>query len=230
MRTLNIQIIGSGSKGNCIKFDDSILLDAGLSFSKIKDHVDGVKIVLLTHFHTDHYSPTTIRKLHIADEKIKFCCGDFLKKHLTDIGIQEKNIAILEPGKVYRKDGIIFSPVNLFHDVQNVGYRLIKGDYKHFHATDTFSLDGITAKNYDSATIEANHCLDAALKIIEESTEFTHMKRTIKTHLSVEKSIDFIKKNNIKKYIPVHIGSSTRTEVLDSLLTSNLEVQYDYTS
>jgi len=213
---MNINIIGSGSSGNCIIFDNKIMLDAGLSFNKIKDYIDGVEIVLLTHCHADHLNITTIRKLYINNENIKFCCGEFLKDKL--IGIPEKNIIIVEAGKLCRKGDLIFSPVNLYHDVPNFGYRIIKGEYKHFHATDTAHLKGITAVSYDSATIEANHEINAANYIIEQaenSGEFTHLRRAIKTHLSVDNALEFIDKNNIKKFIPVHIGSSTREQVIN---------------
>ena len=210
----NIDILSSGSQGNAILFDNSILLDTGISFKKVPQGV--IKAVLLTHIHGDHFNKTTIRKIHVSDNNIKFICGDFLQDELLKMGVDKKNIGIVEPGKKYKINGIVFSPVSLYHDVPNFGYRLEKNGHKHIHATDTFSMDGITAKKYDSATIEANHCIDAALKIIDEKKnngDFTHLERAIKTHLSVQKSVKFIEENNIKNYIPVHIGSSTRDHV-----------------
>lgn len=215
---MKINIIGSGSSGNSILFDDSVLLDAGLSYKKF----DGlnIDIVLLSHCHSDHINNSTIRKLYIANNDLKFCCGSFLKKNLLDIGLPEKNIVVVEAGKLYRKGDITFSPVNLYHDVPNIGYRLFKGNYKHFAATDTDHLKGISAKDYYSATIECNHDLDTALAIIEKAKEtgnFTHMERTINTHLNVDQAIKFVKDNNIKKLIPVHMGSSTKNQVIKTL-------------
>jgi len=210
---MQFKILSSGSQGNAILFDDIVLLDTGISFKKLPA---GIKAVLLSHIHGDHFNNTTIRKLHISDESINFVCGEFLKEYLIEIGIPKKNIKIVDAGKQYKIAGVTFSPILLNHDVMNYGYRLLKDGHKHLHATDSYSMEGITAKNYDSVTLEANHCIDAALKIIEEkkvSGEFCHLQRAIKTHLSVQKSVQFIKDNNIKSYTPVHIGSSTRDQV-----------------
>lgn len=210
---MKFKILSSGSHGNAILLDESILLDAGIPFKNLPG---GIKAVLLTHKHGDHLNNTTIRKLHISDESIKFVCGDFLKNNLLNIGIPEKNIKVVESGKQYKISGVQFSPIALYHDVQNIGYRLMKNGYKILCATDTYSMEGITANGYDLALLEANHCIDAATSIIEkksESGEFCHLKRAIKTHLSVQKFVQFIKNNNIKNYIPVHVGGSTHKQV-----------------
>ena len=210
----NIKILSSGSQGNAILFNNSILLDTGISFKKLLPF--NIKAVLLTHVHGDHFNRLTIRSIHINDDTINFMCGDFLKDELLAMGVSEKNIKIIELGKKYKVGGVIFSPIFLHHDVPNFGYRLAKNGYKHIHATDMFSMGGITAKNYDSATLEANHCIDSAKKIIEQKKidrEFCHMQRAIKTHLSVQNSVKFIQENNIKNYMPVHVGNSTRDQV-----------------
>lgn len=217
---MNINIIGTGSSGNAILFDDSVLLDTGLPFKELEAHASKIKIVLLTHQHGDHLNKTTVRKLHIANNDIKFCCGDFIHKNVSDIGIPEEQIITVERGEYYRNNEIIFSPVSLYHDVPNFGYRIIKGAYKHFHATDTAHLQGISCKDYDSATVECNHERTAALQIIEEKAiegDFCHLKRAIETHLSVDKAVDFIISNNIKDFYPVHMGSSTQKEVMKYL-------------
>ena len=217
---MNINIIGTGSSGNAILFDDSVLLDTGLPFKELEPYVNDIHTVLLTHQHGDHLNVTTVRKLHLANNDIKFCCGEFIQKNLIDLGLPKENIVIVERGEYYRRYGLIFSPVSLYHDVPNFGYRIINDDYKHFHATDTAHLKGISCKDYDSATVECNHERTAALKIIEDkaiSGEFCHLKRAIETHLSVDKAVDFIIDNNIKYFYAVHMGSSTEKEVLKYL-------------
>ena len=162
MSDFDIDILSSGSHGNAILFNNSILLDTGIAFKKLPLNI---KAVLLTHLHGDHFNKSTIRKIHISDDSIKFFCGEFLKDELLSMGIPEKNIVTVQPGKKYKIYGVIFSPIALYHDVPNFGYRLMRNGHRHIHATDTFSMDGITAKNYESATIEANHCIDTAIKI-----------------------------------------------------------------
>ena len=210
-------------------FAGSVLLDAGLPYKHIKDHVKKISVVLLTHIHGDHFNKTTIRKLHIENSRIKFLCAEFLLQELLDIGLPRKSIVVVDCGEKYKIGDVIFSPVSLQHDVPNIGYRIMLGEHKHLHATDTFCMDGIKARDYDTATLECNHERSRALEIIARrhfDGEFCHLERAIETHLSVDKAINFIAENNIKTLYPVHIGSLTSAEVDVKLKASGLNVKY----
>ncbi len=75
--SLEVHVLASGSDGNCyvIKFDDTaVMIDAGISFRKIKSLMDlnglddsCIDALLITHEHTDHTSGAgvTARKLGI---------------------------------------------------------------------------------------------------------------------------------------------------------------------
>ena len=58
---IRYNIIATGSTGNAVKIND-ILIDCGVSFKKLKDVYKHIKLVLLTHEHSDHFRPSTIRK------------------------------------------------------------------------------------------------------------------------------------------------------------------------
>ena len=213
---MKINVIGSGSSGNAILFEGSILLDIGLPYISIKEYSSALTAVLMTHIHGDHFKPSAVRALHLDRPDLKFLCGDFMIDPLLDAGIPYANIIEIECGKVYAINGIKISPVELEHDVRNFGYRILSGGEKHFHATDVANLTGITALGYDSATLECNHDLEAAQEIIRKAyieSTFTHMKRTISTHLNVDKAIKFIEENKIKRFIPVHLGAATKIQV-----------------
>ena len=218
---MKIEIIATGSGGNCFVFDDEIMIDAGVSYKKLTESIDVKKIshVLLSHIHCDHFKPETIRKLFVNTDMI-FVCGEFLKDELLGLGVEEDRILIVSSGNIYHYESFIISPIEAYHDVENFGYRLKKDEYLHLHITDTSTLDGIEAMSYDSASIECNHDRPRALEMIEEakeSGEFTHLKRATETHLSVQETIQFCKDNAIKKLIPIHIGNSTRKEVIEAL-------------
>jgi len=215
---MKIKIVGTGSSGNCFLFNDDLMIDAGLPYTVIKDSIDlkKVKCVLLTHIHGDHFKLDTIRKLAIR-HNIKIVCGAFLLDELLKAGHQRENIIVVGAGKIYQIIGYKISPVIAYHDVDNFGYRIITRTHKHFHITDTSTLEGITAKNYDSATIECNHDLPTLLKLVDsakENDEYTHLNGAKNSHLSVQKALKFVKDNNIKKLYPIHIGDSTKKEVL----------------
>jgi L-ascorbate metabolism protein UlaG (beta-lactamase superfamily) len=109
-----------------------------------------------------------------------------------------KNIDIYEIGKVYDYGQFQISPVELYHDVENCGYRIFKDGIKVFHATDTYALNGIEAKDYDIFAIEHNYDEDTVYQIIERQEsqgKFAHQKRSINSHLSEQQARDFIFKN-----------------------------------
>ena len=53
---MEYNIISTGSKGNAVVINDVILIDCGVSFRALKDVYKNIKIVLLTHIHSDHFS------------------------------------------------------------------------------------------------------------------------------------------------------------------------------
>jgi len=228
---MKITVIGTGSDGNAFLFNETLMIDSGLTFKKLEESIDisKLKYVLLTHIHGDHFNKTSIRKLHVENENIIFVCGSFLTYPLSSIGIPLVNIMEIEINKPYTIDGFIISGVNLYHDVDNIGYRAVSKGHRHFHATDTSTLAGISAINYDTATIECNHEENRALELIsyaKENGDFSHLGGAMASHLSVQQTVSFCERNGIKKLIPVHVGGSTKKEVFE-YLDMNFKDRYD---
>lgn len=220
---MTFNTIGSSSKGNCYLID-YLMIDVGLPYKDIKEYIHYVNFVLLSHIHGDHFNKTTMRKIVVNHPHITIVCGAFLLDELLNMGICEDRILVVEVGKVYDLDGFKISPVKAYHDVDNFGYRIMKDHHKHLHITDTSTLEGIQAQNYDTATIECNHDEIRALELIEEAKEndtFSHLTGAMNSHLSVQQTIEFCEKNNILELMPAHIGNSTKEEVLEILRVWN---------
>lgn len=213
------KIIKTGSSGNCFVFKN-IMIDIGIPYSLVKDNLNGISHIFISHIHGDHINKTTVRKIAVNHENIIFVCGKFLEKELLNI-LDKDKILIVKEYDVYDIGFLKISPVKLYHDVDCFGIRILDNNgHKHLHITDTFTLDGIEAKGYNSASIECNHEKNKALELIEEAKEngeFSHLKGALNSHLSVDKTIQFCKDNGIKKLIPVHIGNSTKKEVMEAL-------------
>lgn len=82
--------------------------------------------------------------------------------------------------------------------MKNFGYRLFKDDKKVIHATDTVTLEGITAKNYDLYAIECNYDEDKVFDVIREKTargEYAHQRGSINSHLSKQQAQAFVLNN-----------------------------------
>lgn len=200
-------VLSSGSKGNCVLYHNTIAVDMGIPYKMISAYKNALQIVLLTHIHGDHCNISTIKKLAFERPTLRFACGEFLTRHLQGI----KNIDVLEVGKVYDYGQFKISPIHLYHDVPNFGYRIFKDDTKIIHATDTAHLDGITAKDYDLYCIESNYNEDTVFESIESKKargEFAYQIGSINTHLSEQQARDFIFKNRGEKSKVVRLHES----------------------
>ena len=189
------QVISSGSEGNAVIYNNAIMVDCGVSFKALEAVKRSLKIVLLTHKHSDHLKIRTLQRLQAERPTLRVACGAFLLEDLPCI----KNIDVLQVGKIYDYGAFKVSPIKLYHDVPNVGWRIfLNSGQKIFHATDTVHLEGISAKGYDLYAIEHNYCEEYIQQAIEEARangEYTHAYGNINTHLSIQQARAFIEAN-----------------------------------
>jgi conserved hypothetical protein len=189
------KVISSGSEGNAVIYNKSIMVDCGVTLKALSEVKRSLKIVLLTHKHGDHLKLRTLQRLQAERPTLRVACGNFLLEELPCI----KNIDVLQVGKIYDYGAFKISPVKLYHDVPNFGWRIfLPNGQKIFHATDTAHLEGITAKGYDLYAIEHNYCEEYIQQAIEEARangEYTHAYGNINTHLSIQQARAFIETN-----------------------------------
>lgn len=187
----------------------NILIDCGVSLKALSAVKKSLRIVLLTHKHTDHFNKTTIRKLAEERPTLRFACCEWLVSDLLACGVPERNIDRLKVGKIYNYGAFKASPVKLYHDVDNCGWRVFVGDKKAIYMTDTVTLDGITAKGYDLYLVEANYIESEIQKKIKNKKvtgEFVYEYRVLKTHLSKEKADSWLLENmgDNSEYVYLH--------------------------
>ena len=203
------KIIASGSRGNAVIYFDKIMVDCGVPYSWLKNYVGDLSLVLLTHRHSDHFEISTVEELSFQCPALRFGCGRHMKEYLE--GIQ--NVDVYDVGEIYRYGSYTISPFRLYHDVENVGYRIIRGEDKVFHATDTAHLGGLTARGYSLYGIEANYYDDSVYKVIQEKQsrgEYAYQKGAINSHLSIQQAQDFVIRNGIPgryEFIRLHESS-----------------------
>lgn len=201
---IDVNVISTGSQGNAVLLNHTILVDCGVSFTALKPYARDLKLVLLTHIHTDHFRRSTLKKLHQERPTLRFGCGRWLVKPLVDLGVRPGQIDVLDYGGRYQYPGVSVEPVPLVHDVPNCGYKLHFADINFsppthiLYATDTVNLNGISAKAYDLYLLEANYRKDeieARIRQKKEAGEYAYERRVLKTHLSQADCDDFIARN-----------------------------------
>lgn len=205
---MKYKVIGSNSKGNSVIYDERFMVDCGVPYSKVKNELKYLEYVFLTHRHNDHFNLKSLTTLNAKG--IKIVCCKWLKESLNRLGIEP---IVIELNKWYDFGSIKASAFKLYHDVENCGWRLNIDNQKVFHATDTGTLEGISAKGYQIYAIEHNYCeIELERKVQEQiaNGEFAHGIRSQETHLSVQQAEKFIKENATDDYeiIELHMSST----------------------
>lgn len=195
---MNYSIISTGSQGNAVVVNNHILIDCGVTFKALKNVYKDLQIVLLTHIHTDHFNGKTIKRL--ADERptIRIGCCEWLVNDLVEAGVPKQQIDVFEIGKIYDYKAFKVSPIKLYHNVPNCGYRIFANGEKAIYATDTEHLQGITAKDYDLYMIEANYTdedLQERINAKLEAGEYSYELNVASRHLSHEQASEWLMEN-----------------------------------
>lgn len=205
----DFDVIQTGSQGNAVIIGGVILTDCGVSYRALGDWAEKIKLVLLTHIHSDHFCASTIRTLAALRPTLRFAGGEFLRPALLAAGVDGRNIDILKYGKMYDYRDFKIAPVKLYHDVENYGYRIFINGEKIFYATDTATLAGIEAKNYDLYMVEANYGEEEIKERIaqkEARGEYAYERYALQRHLSREACDRFIRDNISEngRYVYLH--------------------------
>ena len=116
---IEYKIISTGSKGNAILLDNGILLDCGVPFKDIKPYIKDIKLIFLSHEHSDHINPSTIKHIHDLRPTIRFCGGLFLKDKLIELGIKRSKIDVLKHNNTYNYGKFTIQPFILFNELHN---------------------------------------------------------------------------------------------------------------
>lgn len=190
---MNYKIINTGSDGNCTIVNEIIAIDMGVSYKRLSSYVDKLKLVLLTHIHGDHFNKTTIKRLATNRPTLRFGCCEWLVQELIDLGVDRRNIDVYSIGKRYNYNFFQIIPIKLYHDVPQCGYRLFMNDEKLIYATDTYTLDGIKALDYDYYLIEGNYQDEEELS--SRAVNDYYESRVKKTHLSKEYATNWLLEN-----------------------------------
>ena len=186
-------VIATGSQGNAVALGGEILIDCGVPYKQITHIVPTLKLVLLTHRHGDHFATATIKRLHRERPTLRFGCCEWMVPYLVSTGVSPMVIDIYSTlfGCVYSYDKhrILVSPFDLVHDVENCGYKITIDREKILYATDTATLDHVTAPAFDLYLIEANHTEEELAERVRrklDAGEYVYEFRVEETHLSRE--------------------------------------------
>ena len=217
---LLISVLGSSSSGNCYLVQspekkEILMLDAGVSFNEIQKTInykfDDLVGVLVTHEHGDHIK--SVEKLANTGIDIYASKGTFESKEL--IGHRYNVIHELQEFTI---GNFKILPFKTQHDaVEPFGFLIeyIPTHERILYATDTFYLK-YKFNNINYFLLECNYIKEIAKKNVELGIiEKTRYKRLLKSHMSLENCIEFLKHSisvDTKKIILIHLSDDNSDE------------------
>lgn len=191
--SFDINIIGTGSSGNCIVINDELVIDIGLSYSTLKGVLDNpnTAAIFVTHRHIDHLQPSNINQLRINRPwAIKY-------KLYTNANVLDKiretktlaNFNVGNPGKQIIDEHSQFEiktknhtyniqTFKLVHDVPNQGF-VIKNELGEslIYATDTETMEYAPNEKFDYILVEGNYDEDKVNEDLDFECNFLRLFR-----------------------------------------------------
>lgn len=216
---IDIQIIGSSSKGNAYLISDGhtpILLECGVNFRLIQK-ATGFKTsslagCLITHEHKDHCA--SIKDVLRAGIDCYMSPGT-----AESIGFEHHRVKTVQSKKPFKLGTWTILPFDVQHDVSEpYGYLLAnKNGDKLLFATDTYYIK-YKFKGLTHIMVECNYSLEILNENIESGRVPKIMKRRLlRSHFSLENVKDFLKANdlsNVKEIYLLHLSDNNSDEKL----------------
>ena len=111
---LDYNIIGSSSKGNCVRIEN-IMVDIGMPFKYIKEDLYKTDIILITHIHSDHIKQSVFHRIREDFPDIKI-----VGNH--EVACQYDLDFICNESTPFEMDGYTITPFKAVHNVLCYGY------------------------------------------------------------------------------------------------------------
>lgn len=211
---MEYEVIQSGSSGNAVLINGTILIDCGVSYKKLSPCIRGLKLVLLSHIHSDHFNPRTVAALHRERPALRWGCCEWMVTPLIKAGVNPRQIDMLPLGR--RVAYHSFCNIEAFevpHNVRNCGYKLFFpcGDSTEslFYCTDCSTLAGVEAQGFDLYMIEENRTeaeYEAAIAKKQAEGKYAYEVAARQNHMSREQAEAWLVLNMSphSRYVPLH--------------------------
>ena len=200
-----VEILGTGSTGNAVMIDDSIMIDCGMGVKKLAPYLDKVQHLFITHRHGDHLNVAVLNNIakKVSTSIIKY--GLHVNSDCFDIiAARSPMVAdLIETERLTGNDVIEFT-INgvdykvetypLYHDVENQGFIFTKNGKTLIHATDTATMKSAPQREYDVILVEGNYDESKLVEYLQSEDRQTRYRaaRNLR-HLSIQAHENFVK-------------------------------------
>jgi len=198
-----IKVLASGSSGNAIILNGKVplLIECGLSLHKLLElsNYNLPQFCLVSHEHKDH-------SLALPDLLDKGVTCYTSRGTAEALGIEHPNLIIISPQKLIGISDWTIKPFPLVHDAKEpLGFLIANKQDKILYACDTaainYQFEGLTY-----ILIGVNYSMDVLKKNIAEGKVNPEVaKRVIKSHLSLETALDFLKRTDLSRLKAIYL-------------------------
>lgn len=208
----DINILCTGSSGNCSIVDKHIMIDCGIKKSKFIELFDELDALFITHRHSDHMSVPILNWLytkhyewfldHVYMNQDTINAFTSSSKVIFTLPLQRMHILEQNQKGVFatRTSQYAFETFPLSHDVENQGFIFTNvHDKSLVWATDTRTLEHCPHRKFDVICCEGNYDEDK-LYIDLVSDDFATQFRATRNlrHLSVQAFENFVHEHSHK--------------------------------
>lgn len=200
---MEFQAFHSSSAGNLYRVSSgkhSLLLECGVPLDKIKQAFGysfrSIQACLITHSHRDH-SRSAKELLRLG---ININCS-VETAHALNIHVDEHNLNLIEPLKMFTHDPFNIMPFPVAHDVPgSLGYLISDGHDKLLFAIDTAYI-GPRFKGLTCICIECNW----SEKTLAPDLDPYVKRRLLKSHMSLETCKKFLSAQDLSTVREIHL-------------------------
>ena len=211
---MKLQVIATGSRGNCYVLDDGyrqLILECGVSIKTIKKAtnfgfscVDGC---LVTHSHKDHCK--AVKELCEAGIDVYTSAGT-----AQEIGVSSHRI--IEVRELFRAGNWQITPFDVIHDtVEPFGYAIedVVGRTRAVFLTDS-AYSPYVFNDLDFLMVECNHDYESLSDSVSSGyIAVKQQMRVMRNHFSLENCIEFIRVNQarsdrLRKIVLLHASDT----------------------
>lgn len=203
---MKFKTIASGSTGNCylIETDEgSLLIEAGIPIKRIKQALNfnfmKIQGCLLTHEHMDHAK--AIKDITKVGIDVYSSKGTF-----KALGYEGHRYVPMLPKQAKTIGEFEVMGFDVEHDVaEPFGYLIRHKNNKLLFVTDTYYLK-YKFKDLTHIAIECNYVESKLMQLVDEGRlNVNQAARVIKSHLSLENLVEFLKVNDLSKVQEIYL-------------------------
>lgn len=203
-----VEILGTGSTGNAVLIDDTIMIDCGLGVNKLLPYLQNVRHLFITHRHSDHLNISVLKNIakKVSDSIIRFGlhvnsdCYDMIERKAPEIAEMVETERLTSHSVLELKiDGVEYKieTYPLYHDVENQGFVITKNGKTLIHATDTSTMKDAPNRQFDVILVEGNYDESKLIEYLKSDDRDVRYRaaRNLR-HLSIQAHENFVKSHS----------------------------------